>query len=393
MLFGLKDHELAKTGAQYTAREIAQQPESWLKTLSIMEEKRTELQAFLEHVLGQPGFDVLMIGAGTSEYVGLTVSEALNNQLPYRIRFCGTTDLVLEPEKYLLKDRPTLLISFARSGDSPESVGAVNIANMVCKNIYHVFITCNADGRLARAAQWQKNCYLIQLPPETNDRAFAMTSSFSCMYLAALALFNLDDLPALRAETMILCRAANELIEEGWTQFWDLVDQFDFDRVVYLGTGARRGVAQEAALKMLELNAGKVATFSETPLGFRHGPKSIINDRTLVVLYMNDDPYIRQYELDLVKELEQQRQGDRILIVTDVSGGAYLQDADYCYTLPVKDCLPTPVTVLLEVMTAQILSLLKSWKTGIRPDDPCPSGEVNRIVQGVVIYPYRETTT
>ena len=94
---------------------------------------------------------------------------------------------------------------------------------------------------------------------------------------------------------------------------------FDFDRIVYLGNIALKGVAQESALKMLELTAGKVATMYDSQLGFRHGPKSIINDTPLTVAYLSDDAYRRQYELDLIKEMSGQRKGNKIVAESSVS--------------------------------------------------------------------------
>ena len=66
---------------------------------------------------------------------------------------------------------------------------------------------------------------------------------------------------------------------------------------------------------MLELNAGKIVTMFDTPLGFRHGPKSIIDNTTLTVLYLSDGEYQRQYELDLLKEMSGQRKENRIMVV------------------------------------------------------------------------------
>ena len=40
------------------------------------------------------------------------------------------------------------------------------------------------------------------------------------------------------------------------------------------------------------------------------------------------------------------------------------------------------------VIFAQTLAVLKSLSMGITPDNPCPTGEVNRVVKGVTLYPY-----
>ena len=149
-----------------------------------------------------------------------------------------------------------------------------------------------------------------------------------------------------------------------------------------------RGIAQESALKMLELNAGKVATFFESPLGFRHGPKSILNNKTLTVFYLSNDPYIRRYETDLVRELGGQRHKNRLMTISVADRAELEALVDYHYHFFEDNDLDDEYAAMLDVTTAQIIALLKSIKNGVKPDDPCPTGEVNRVVKGVVIYPY-----
>ena len=110
----------------------------------------------------------------------------LLQKLRGRVHAIGTTDIVASPELYISPAVTTLLVSFARSGNSPESVGAVKAAERISDKVQHLFITCNAEGELAKLAGEKENCFSIVLAPETNDRSFAMTSSFTSMYLAAL---------------------------------------------------------------------------------------------------------------------------------------------------------------------------------------------------------------
>lgn len=386
MLFGFTEEQLDARNASFTAKEIAQQPDMWLKIVDLVNQQRNELKFFLKRVTEQEKFDVLMVGAGTSDYVGRSVSTALNSNLPYRIRCCATTDLVVDPEKYLTKNVPTLLVSFARSGNSPESVGAVDVANKVCDEVYHLFITCNKQGALAQFAIGKDNCFSFVLPSETNDRGFAMTSSFSGMYLASLLIFQLDNLSAISPSVQELSLSGKRLLEDAWHGLCKIIDEYDFERIVYLGCGVRKSICQEAALKMLELNAGKVSTFYESPLGFRHGPKSIINDKTLTVLFESNDDYAKLYEQDLIKELDGEKHKNRLLVV--YAGEKCTSQFDYSYNLPCLNSMGEEYHALLCVMFAQIFAFLKSLKNGITPDNPCPTGEVNRVVKGVTIYPY-----
>ena len=167
-----------------------------------------------------------------------------------------------------------------------------------------------------------------------------------------------------------------------------IVDEFKFERIVYLGNIALKGVSQESALKMLELTAGQVATMYDSPLGFRHGPKSIIDDTTLTVVYLSDDAYKRQYEIDLIKEMGPQRKGNKIAVVMNTPCAGLDELVDYQL---VMDCGKATENVFLGfeyIAFAQTLAALKSISLDITPDNPCPTGEVNRVVKGVTLYPY-----
>ena len=139
---------------------------------------------------------------------------------------------------------------------------------------------------------------------------------------------------------------------------------------------------------MLELTAGQVATMYDSPLGFRHGPKSIIDDTTLTVVYLSDDAYKRQYEVDLIKEMGPQRKGNKIAVVMNTPCEGLDELVDYQL---VMDCGKATENVFLGfeyIAFAQTLAALKSLSLNITPDNPCPTGEVNRVVKGVTLYPY-----
>lgn len=382
-MLGYTAEQLKETTAIFTAEEIAQQPDTWRKTIAQMRALQPELQAFIGQVTRQPDFEVIFTGAGTSEYVGNALKPALYLPLKGHVQSFGTTDIVASPHTYLSPDRPTLLVSFARSGNSPESVGAVAAADGLCANVRHLFITCNRNGALAKAAEGRTDCFSIELTPETHDRSFAMTSSFSNMYLAALLAF----LPCAEDALEAVCCGAQRFLTERAPTLRSLIDAFAFERIVYLGTDVLRGIAQESALKILELTAGRVAAIHDTPMGFRHGPKSIVDDSTLIVLYLSDLPETRRYEMDLLRELHRQRRGNRILVVSNARDA---EASGLCDGYIAMECgmeLPNCLLGLMYITVAQCLGLYRSLSLGITPDDPCPTGEVNRVVRGVTIYP------
>ena len=181
-IFNLTDEKMKETSSTFTAHEIYQQPATWRKTCAQLAACRDELQAFIDQVVKQDDFDIVLTGAGTSEFVGNSLFQALNPKYDFKVKSYASTDLVPSPENFLSRTKPTLLVNFGRSGNSPESLGNVEAAEVVCQNLYHLFVTCNHEGTLSKLANTRHNCFAINLTPETHDQSFAMTSSYSNMY-------------------------------------------------------------------------------------------------------------------------------------------------------------------------------------------------------------------
>ncbi|MBR2792098.1 MAG: SIS domain-containing protein [Erysipelotrichaceae bacterium] len=389
MVFNKAEEQWKESGAYWTSREIYQQPETWLKTFEQIRKEKDAISRFIQKVTSQPDYDIILTGAGTSEYVGNSIFPFLATLNDHKVKSYGTTDIVACPEDYLSKTKPTLLISFGRSGNSPESVAAVEVANAVCENICHLFVTCNHDGALSRFAEGKDNCYAINLTPETHDQAFAMTSSYTNMYLATVLSFLTDKLDEYEYVIRELAENVKKIHQEYFGCLEKLVDKFDFSRIVYLGSNCLKGVSQESGLKMCELTAGQVMTTFDSTMGFRHGPKSVVCPGSLDVIYLSDDPYTRQYDLDIIRELSPERNGNRIMAVSSYNDPEVVELVDYFITFENKDRYDNVFLGLEYINIAQCIAMLKSISMGVKPDTPSPSGVVNRVVKGVTIYPYR----
>ena len=376
-IFGITEDKMKETSSTFTLTEIYQQPATWEKTCRQIEENKEELQKFIDQVIKCDDFDVILTGAGTSEFVGNALFAHLSGLLNHKAKSYGTTDIVATPEAYLSRTKPTLLISFGRSGNSPESVGAVDAAESVCDNVYHLFVTCNKNGALSKRAAETHNCYAINLTDETHDQSFAMTSSYSNMYLATYLCFHLNELEETVEKVRKIAAAGQNFLDNHYSVAQQIVDEYNFERIVYLGSNTLKGTSQESALKMLELTAG-----------FRHGPKSIVDDTTLTVVYLSDEAYTRQYEVDLLKEMSGQRKGNKIVVVMSSADEAVSALADYTVVYDMKEENENILLGLDYILFAQTLAVLKSLSLDITPDNPCPTGEVNRVVKGVTLYPY-----
>ena len=386
-LLGVEISKLEDCSGLNTAKEIIQQPDTWRESVKNLIKNKIEIKSFIGSFLSKKEFRIILTGAGTSAFAGEVCEPYLTSLLNKRVEAIATTDLVASPKSYFIKDIPTLLVSFARSGNSPESVHAVNLASQLVDDLYQIVITCNENGKLAKNTVNDEKSLLLLMPPQTNDLGFAMTSSFTTMVLNAMAVFNINNIENFSSDVDKLSNSVNDFIENNIEKVTSLSNE-DFERIVYLGSSTSKGIARESALKVLELTAGKVNASYDTPLGFRHGPKSVVDDKTVSVIYISNDEYTRQYDLDLAKEMLAHKKNDKVVIVGDNIEEDILNKADYVfnveninYTVENEVLLP-----LQQIIFGQMLSFLKSVNLGITPDNPCPTGEVNRVVQGVILH-------
>ncbi|GEN47588.1 SIS domain-containing protein [Ligilactobacillus pobuzihii] len=389
-MYELSKKELEKMGADITTREIKQQPELWQETLEIYRENQAALETFLNEIKQQADekIRVIFTGAGTSQYVGDTLVPYLRKNgdtTAYSFESIGTTDIVSCPDETLMADEPTLLVSFARSGNSPESVAAVNLASNNINNIHHLMITCAKDGALAVDGKQAENTFVLLMPELSNDDGFAMTGSFTCMTLAALLTFDIINIETKAKYVAALSELGHEVVARE-AEIKQIVDH-DFERIIYLGSGSLSGLTREAQLKVLELTAGQVATVFDSSMGFRHGPKSFVNDKTLVFDFVNNEAYTRDYDLDVMEEIKD----DDIAVKVTTVGQAGKRNFSGDKFEFGRDSLllPDGYLALADVMFAQTLALLTSVKIDNKPDTPSPTGTVNRVVKGVKIHRFK----
>lgn len=372
----------------WTEAEIRQQPDCWHCALQLIQQQRQDIDAFLAPLLALTRLRIILTGAGSSAFIGEAIAPWLHRHCKAGVRAVASTDIVSNPADYLDASDPLLLISFARSGNSPESLAAVQLASQCVADCYHLTISCNSQGALHQFASQQPNALALLLPAATHDRGFAMTSSASTMMLSCLALLAGERFTHERFAPVTEC--AQQIIRAHGNFQHSAFGDLACKRVVYLGSGGLAGVARESALKVLELSAGKLAAFYDTPLGFRHGPKSIIDPDTLVVMFISADPYTRRYDLDLLAELQRDQLAARIVAlagqpapVIDAAAHCYLPDAHHFTDIELTFCY---------LIYGQIFALSESLKAGITPDTPSASGAINRVVKGVIIHPYSQRT-
>jgi tagatose-6-phosphate ketose/aldose isomerase len=351
------ESEQRERGYRDTLREILQQPESWLETAALVSRSGVSLAS-------APG-PILLTGSGSSHHVGESLEPILARSLGRPVRAIPSGALLTDGASYVFDDPPGTLVSFARSGDSPESCGVVDWFVEKAPAWRQVVITCNAQGALATRYRGRENLSLVLLPDRTNDRSLVMTSSFTNLWLAGRILGGSSpDVEALarRAETIFQSDAP--FISEAAASA--------FENAVYLGAGPRYGAAREAALKMLEMTDGRVPTFAESFLGLRHGPMCALGKTSLLVGFLSREEPHRSYERDLLRELDDKGVGPRMFLVGPAG--------DVSFDLADDDAS------LLDVVVGQLLGFFRSLALGLAPDAPSASGVISRVVRRFEIH-------
>jgi tagatose-6-phosphate ketose/aldose isomerase len=278
-----------------------------------------------------------------------------------------------------------MLVSFARSGNSPESTAVVDLADKICKKCFHLIITCDASGQLA-SCQTTIPKFIIMLPPEANDKSLAMTGSYSGMLLCGFLVARIREIKGLKPQIDLLHQYGRKILDQYASKLKE-VAALDFKRVVFLGSGPFYGTATESHLKLQELTDGTIICKNDSYLGFRHGPKAVTNESTLLVFIFSNNVYVQQYERDLVDSM---KRGKRALFTigifeSKVNGlefdlGIQLSDT--------KNAVDEELLTVCDILPGQLLGYYKSLALGLKPDAPSESGAISRVVENVNIYEY-----
>lgn len=385
-ILGIFLTDVQEGGGLHTAREIAQQPRLWQETFELINSKKPALELFLREAFQHKELDVILAGAGTSAFIGNILQGPFMKNTRCRTRAVATTDLITHPQNYFNKRGATLLVSFARSGDSPESVAASELADRMCNKLYHLIITCNPAGKLANSSRRSPTCVFL-LPADADDQSLVMTGSFSTMLLAGVLISKLASIPNLEKDISLLAQYGEHVIKN-YAGRLETLARLDFDRAVFLGSGPLYGAAKEASLKIQELTGGKVISTCDSYLGFRHGPKAVINPSTLLVYLFSNDRFAHQYEIDFVRSVNNGEKGLCQFGISEFPEDDLQLDESIAFSTD-GSSIDEALLCVCSVLPAQILGFFKSMQLGLKPDNPSENGTITRVVKGVTIYPYQ----
>jgi tagatose-6-phosphate ketose/aldose isomerase len=393
-ILDLPEQERMERGLEHTPREIWQQPDTWNNTYRRCQDHHAELNDVLRRAgIGRGSTSsptVYLVGAGTSDYTGRALAPLLRGRWGCDVWPVPSTTLLTEFEELHLSGREYLWISFSRSGESPEGVALLEQALDRHREIRHLVITCNQQGTMAQlCARYPDRAVALVLDDAVNDRGLAMTSSFSNMVLAGQCVGNLEELEEFGEVVEQMAETGRQFLPTA-AGAAAAITSLGCMRACFVGAGALRAVADESALKVVELSAGRVTTLAETPLGLRHGPMSSLDSQTLFVAFLSSDPRRRGYELDLLREIDRKRLGRVRAVVTARGDDEMASLADYSLSLNCAAGVPNHCAdhyrPALDVMLGQLIGLFASMQYGLKPDQPSPGGTITRVVAPIKLY-------
>jgi tagatose-6-phosphate ketose/aldose isomerase len=375
-------------GLQFTPAEIAQQPQTWKTTLQIFEQQQERITAFLDAVGVRAAVEqrpvVMLVGAGTSDYVGDALGSLLRQKWGCEVSSVASTDLLPDMEEYVLRDRKYLWISFSRSGDSPEGVAVLEQALAHYPGVSHLVVTCNANARMAALCEDEERACVVVLDDSVNDRSLAMTSSFTNMIVMGQCLANAWSIDGYRPILEQLVHAGTHLLPRAAVQAEELAGRH-FARICFIGGGAFASVAEESALKVLEMTAGQVKTMWETVLGLRHGPMAALDRQTLFICFVSGDTRRAQYARDLLREI-----GEKGVVAERIAVGPMFAEKEFSSAcelyLPLDIDVEDAYRPVVDVIFGQLLGLYCSVAHELKPDSPSANGVISRVVQKFRIY-------
>ncbi len=385
-LIALPNHEQHEMGLGHTLAEIWQQPELWRDTAQRMMAARPVWEGFVGSVAG-----IVLTGSGSSCFVGKCAAPALQQSLSIPVIAVESGEILMEGAGVLPPVRPLLLVSFARSGDSPESWGLIQHLLESEEGVNHLVITCNPNGRLAQMWSDGGSCLdprvkTVVLDERACDRSLVMTSSFTSMLVAALGL-------TVREPAMQSYFNAVEKLASGVSGFLESglapLEDFPYDelaRLFAVGSGPLHGAAHEVALKVLEMSDGLIITRAETCLGLRHGPMCGLGPQTPLFMALSSDPLRRAYQVDLIRDVNDKRLRCRkILAGVDIPADL-VTEGDVTISLDCLRGLDDEWLAVAGVVIGQVLGFLACLSADLRPDEPAVGDSISRVVGGFTVH-------
>lgn len=327
--------------------DIKTQAAAWKAALSAVDARSSDF----EMLFAEPPSELLFTACGSPYYIGLSNIILWREYAGLHATAMPSSEIMIFPEATLPRVGNPIMIAASRSGETTETVEAVKAFAAKFPGRM-ILVSCQQESSLQRLAD------LEILIPDGYDDVVPQTRSFGSMYLAVQYLAALvsgyDELAGwLRRLPGLL-----ETLIDRWESTIRLVAESEWNSAVFLGGGSLYGMANEGALKLTEMALDFAASYHT--LEVRHGPRSTIDERTLVVgLGTNKGAPQEQQVME-----EQTVQTSQVLAL--VPGGPPSLESVQKISLEQK--IPDHALGMLYMPILQLLAYHRSIHKGLNPD-------------------------
>ena len=234
----------------------------------------------LDEVFAEKYDEVIFTGCGTSLYLAQASAHAFSTCTGISAKGMCCSELYYFPETYVGNGKKVLVVPMTRKSYTTEVRMAIDKVRSY-PGVKSLAITCDPDSS-------KYNDYML-LSPETPEDSVIMTRSFTSMiYLAVVMSYyvggkkeKIEQLKDYAANAESFLKATDEMAKK------IVAEHPECNLFITLGQGINYGIANECMNKMKEMSLSNSEAYYT--LEYRHGPMSLVDDKTLIILLGNED--------------------------------------------------------------------------------------------------------
>ena len=368
---------------------MVNQPYLWLEGVKIIEQNRERIKKFIDQIKSIKSLKIYLVGAGSSAKAAALVENYIRKATGLDVYSISSTNLITQPDNYISQDCPGLLVSFGSSGNTTEGIEAVELFKEKCSKLYQMLIICSNKGEIVGKYSNQKDVLYVPIPEGTKGRSMAATGEFTLLIQYALMMFDIDRFDYYADMFKNANADAEYFFEKDIYKVHSIANK-KYDVIAALGSNALTALASEMCLKISELSSGLQSSQFHPILEFRHGPKLIMNSKSLVSFFISSNPHTMKYEIDMLRECSENKRNSTIAAVSMDYNEKIDENCDYYFYFNRNgfSYRDDSHIIFQYALYLQSLAILKSIDLGISPDKlgSDVSGFVNKVAQGVKIY-------
>ncbi len=338
------EKEKVLSRGRFTREEIFSQPEAWEQAIEVLRERVEDIQEYSRLDEYQ---QVIFTGCGSTYYLSRSVAAQFQVMTGHSARGLPASELWLSPKKSYIPDARTLLIAISRSGETTETLRACDTFRRNHKGKI-ITLVCNPGSALTKLGDFNLAF------PSGMEQSIAQTRAFSTLFLGAIGMCAIWAVPKFEVHLFSsLPQVGRKIIDKYYPLAAQLGQNTEIDRIYFLGSGERFGLACELSLKMKEM----CLTHSESFyfMEFRHGPKAMVNGNTLIVGLVSEST--AGYEQAVLEDV-------RNLGAVTVSIGEHNTDVLF------NSGLEEVYRNVLYLPFGQMMALERAIAKGLDPDHP-----------------------